>query len=888
MILTLVPLMAVAQVEVSSLRANRLDTPMGVAPDAPVTFSWITTSEDKGASQSAYEVVVYRGKLRVWSSGVVASDNSTNVTFGGNLYSNMRYIWTVRVWDNKGRVSNRASSWFHTGITPSEWQAEWIGELDEKRPIHLRHEVVLTKKVRRATAYFSAHGVYEAFINGQRVGDSYMTPGWTSYLKRTQYQAYDVTSLLQSGSNVIGAAVAPAWYSGMGYGGKVQRKIYGNDISFIGQIYVEYTDGNVDVISTSSDWMFSATAKATGVVKNDIYDGEVIDARLIDDKWATTDYKVGTEWSKAKTLNLTKDVLVSSLAEPVKAQTPIKPVKYIVTPKGEKVLDFGQNLVGWERVKLQGKEGDTIRVYHAEALDENGNFYTANLRAAKATSTYVMAGGAKREYIPSMSFYGFRYIKVEGVEGDLTLEDYEAVPVWSNFDNVGSFSSSNPLINQLQSNIWWGFHDNYLDVPTDCPQRDERLGWTGDTQVFFRTATFLGRVENFFAKWLADLRVDQRADGGIPRVIPDMFWTSNKILHACGWADAATIVPWQHYMAYGNKVILETQYESMRKWVDCLIAQSKDNGWLWDKGRHYGDWLFYRPKDDRAGVSAVTDRNLIAQCFFAHSLDNVAKAAEVLGKAADVAYYKDVATKVRRAFQAEYVTPNGLVSSNTQTAYVVALNFDMLPKELRKQAVERLVRNIENYKDHITTGFLGTPYICGVLSDNGRSDVAYRLLLQEGCPGWLYQVKMGATTIWERWDSVRKDGSIPDNGMNSLNHYAYGSIGDWLYRSAVGIREVEAGYKRIAIKPHTGGNFESMEASTVTPYGKVAAAWKAKGNALTELAVEIPFNTTAEVFVPAKSVEAVKVDDASVKAAGYVDGYVKFSVGSGKYTFKVE
>ena len=284
----------------------------------------------------------------------------------------------------------------------------------------------------------------------------------------------------------------------------------------------------------------------------------------------------------------------------------------------------------------------------------------------------------------------------------------------------------------------------------------------------------------------------------------------------------------------------------------------------------------------------MTDRNLIAQCFFAHSLDIVAKAAEVLGKAADVAYYKDVATKVRRAFLDEYVTPNGLVSSNTQTAYVVALNFDMLPKELRKQAVERLVRNIESYKNHITTGFLGTPYICGVLSDNGRSDVAYRLLLQEGCPGWLYQVKMGATTIWERWDSVRKDGSIPDNGMNSLNHYAYGSIGDWLYRSAVGIREIEAGYKRIAIKPHTGGNFESMEASTITPYGKVAAAWKAKDNALTELAVEIPFNTTAEVFVPAKSVEAVKVDDASVKAVGCVDGYVKFSVGSGKYTFRVE
>lgn len=882
------PLLALAQVELSALRTNSLDTPIGIDPEGKLSFSWIATSQNKGASQISYEVTLYRGKTRVWGSGKVKSDNSIAVECDARLYSNTKYMWTVRVWDNTGRASKRYSSWFHTGIKQSEWVAEWIGEKGYKRPINLRYQTKLSKPIRRAMALFTSHGGYEAYINGARVGDLYMTPGWTSYLKRLQYQMYDVTSMLQQGDNVVAAVVAPGWYSSMGYGAPERRTQYGDDIALLGQIMVEYTDGTSDVIATSDDWYISTSAKASGVVFNHIYDGETIDARLIDDRWSTTSYKMGKEWSKAAQLNLSKSTLVASVSEPVKAHTPIKPIKYIVTPKGEKVIDFGQNIVGWERVRLQGAKGAEIRIYHAETLDEKGNFYTVNLRSAKALSTYIMDGGAKREFVPSMTFYGFRYIKVEGVEGDLNLADFEAVPVWSAFDNVGSFSCSNPIINQLQSNIWWSFHDNFLDVPTDCPQRDERLGWTGDAQIFFRTASFLGRVENFFAKWLADVEADQKEDGRLPRIVPDVYREQTRRLDACGWADAITIIPWQHYIAYGDKSILEDQYASMKKWVDYLIKQSKDNGWIWNRGSHYGDWLFYSVNNDRDGISAVTSKYLIAQCFYAHSADNVARAAEVLGKVADMAYYRDVAKRVREAYLNEYVTPNGLISGDTQTAYVLALKFDMLPEHMRKSAAKRLVENIKRYKYHITTGFLGTPYICEVLTQYGYSDVAYRLLLQEGCPGWLFQVKMGATTIWERWDSIREDGSIPNNGMNSLNHYSYGSIGDWLYRSAVGLYEAAPAYKRIVVKPHTGGNFEHMEASTITPYGKAAAGWKAKDNILTELSVEIPFNTTAEIYVPAKGVEAVQCDDASIVAAGYVDGYVKFSVGSGKYTFSVK
>ena len=884
-ILALVPIIAMAQVELSSLRVNRLDAPMGVSPEEPVVFSWIATSQEKGASQSAYEIRVFRNGVPVWFSGVVQSSESVAVPYEGKLYPDSRYTWSLRIWDNRGKISKTVKSSWHTGLRAEDWQAELIGRRDITTPINLRTEATLTRKIKRATAYITSHGQYEAFINGERVGDAYMTPGWTSYNKRLQYQAYDVTSMLQVGENAVAAVVTPGWYTGIGF---TKRRNYGDDLSLLMQINVEYTNGEKAVIATNDSWVMSATAKASGVVYSDIYHGETINAQLIDEKWATTAYTADEKWSKVEVIPLDKSVLVSTVNELPKGNKPIKPIKYIVTPSGEKVLDFGQNIVGWERAKLQGKAGDTIRICHAEALDEKGNFYTVNLRSAKAASTYIMDGGEKREFAPTQTFYGFRYIKVEGIEGGLNMEDFEIVPVWSSFDNVGSFSSSNPLINQLQSNIWWGFHDNFLDVPTDCPQRDERLGWTGDAQVFFRTASFLGRVENFFDKWLADVRVEQYKDGCIPKVIPNIFSRRGGRDGATGWAEVATIIPWQHYMAYGDKQTLAENYGTMKKWVDYIIKQSKENNYLWNSGRHYGDWLFYSKPNDPDGKSAVTSTHLIAQCFFAHSLDNVVKSAEVLGKVADVAYYADIAKKVRAAFCNEYVTPNGLVSSDTQTAYVLALHFDMLPEHLRKQAAERLVNNIKRYKYHITTGFLGTPYICEVLTRYGYSDVAYRLLLQESCPGWLYQVKMGATTVWERWNSIREDGSIPDNGMNSLNHYAYGSIGDWLYRSAVGIREAAPGYKRIAIKPHTGGNFENMEASTITPYGRVSAAWKASENVLKELAVEIPFNTTAEIYVPASSADAVLVDDTSVKASGVVGGYVKFSVGSGKYIFTVK
>ena len=684
---------AMAQVTLTDLKVNHLSAPEGLTDRTP-SFSWILKGDTRGLMQSAYEVAVYKGGKCVWSSGKVKSENSLTVPYEGpELQSGIRYTWKVRVWDNKGKVSkwSERASWLTGMLTPNEWQAKWIEPQRQtaESPL-MRREFSVNKPVASAVAYVTAHGMYEALINGEKVGDAHYAPGWTSYHYRLQYQAYDVTRMLQQGQNSLAAVVSPGWYSGgMGTGNPKNRYKYGKDVSLLMQVNIEYSDGTKESIVTDGSWECcvpaeESSALAGGMVFANIYDGQTIDARLVDTTWASNTPK--TAWNrKVKVLDLPKNHLVPTLNEPVKAYEAIPAKNLIVTPKGERVIDFGQNIVGWERVKLSGKEGDRIRITHAEVLDKDGNFYTENMREAKTTSLFILKGKGTETFEPRHTFYGFRYIKVEGLEGDIQLEDFEAVPVCSGFDRIGSFSSSNPVINQLQHNIEWGFWDNFVDVPTDCPQRDERLGWTGDAQVFFRTASFLGKVDNFFNKWLADLKVDQRTDGRVPRIIPDIYWYGDYRTAAPGWADAATIIPWNHYMAFGNIQILEQQYDSMKGWVDYMVSQSKDRGWLWNNGSHYGDWLFYSLSNDPGGQSAVTSSHLVAQCFFAHSVDLVCRTAQLLGKQSDADYYAEVAAKVREAYMNEYVTPNGLISSDTQTAYVLALQFNMLPEAFHRK-----------------------------------------------------------------------------------------------------------------------------------------------------------------------------------------------------------
>jgi alpha-L-rhamnosidase len=552
------------------------------------------------------------------------------------------------------------------------------------------------------------------------------------------------------------------------------------------------------------------------------------------------------------------------------------------------VVDFGQNLVGWVQLNVGGTKGQKVTLQHAEVLTKEGNFYTDNLRAADQLATYILDGSDLQVLSPHFTFYGFRYVKVEGFTP--TEDNMAAITLYSDMEATGSFVSSNPLLNQLQHNIQWGQRGNFVDVPTDCPQRDERLGWTGDAQAFFRTAAYNRNVNSFFSKWLKDLAADQLENGAVPFVIPNVLGANSAA--SAGWADVATIIPWESYLLYGDKELLETQYPSMKSWVEYMRGASTDN--LWNTGFHFGDWLFYRPHDDNDGRSAVTDKYLIAQCFYAYSTQLLINAAQALGKADEAAAYQALLADIKAAFQREYITPSGRLVSGTQTAYVLALQFDMLPESLRSQAAERLVENIKSYNYHLTTGFLGTPYLSHVLSRYGYDEVAYRLLMQESYPSWLYPVTMGATTIWERWDGIKPDGSFQVPSMNSYNHYAYGAIGDWMYQHIAGIQAMESGpgYKKFRIAPTPGGKLTHAEGRLKTYYGEIVSSWKfAEGKFL--LQVQVPVNAQAELVMPFGDHESILEGNKPLyKAKGIQqmespDSKVWLQLGSGTYNFEI-
>ncbi|MEO7766266.1 MAG: family 78 glycoside hydrolase catalytic domain, partial [Ferruginibacter sp.] len=740
-------------------------------------------------------------------------------------------------------------------------------------------------KILSATAFITSHGLYEAFINGHRVGDAWLTPGWTSYNKRLQYQVFNVTTLLQQNKNAVGVALGSGWYRGS-LAWNDNKNTYGKALGLLFQLLVNYTDGTTATFVSDENWKSSVGA----IRSSEIYDGEENDAREEKAGWKMAGYD-DTHWDEVTVKTFDNSILTATVNEPVRKHEIFHPARVFKTPAGEQVIDFGQNLVGFVQVKLTGKAGDKIVIHHAEVLDKAGNFYTDNLRAAKQENTYILKGGEEESFEPHFTFQGFRYIKIAGLTGEIKPENFTAVALYSDMQPTGSFSCSHPLLNQLQHNIQWGQKGNFLDVPTDCPQRDERLGWTGDAQVFSRTAAYNMQVNNFFAKWLKDVAADQLPNGSVPFVIPNVLGPNSA--GSAGWADVATIIPWNMYLAYGDKRIIEQQYPSMKAWVGFMEQKSSAN--LWNTGFHFGDWLFYRPADDNDGRSAITDKYLIAQCFFAHSTQLVMNAAKVLGNAEDVTKYSALLEKIKAAFLKEYVTPNGRLVSGSQTAYVLALHFDMLPESLRKQAAERLAGNVQDYGNHLTTGFLGTPYLCHVLTRFGYTDIAFKLLLQETYPSWLYPVKMGATTIWERWDGQKPDGSFQTPGMNSFNHYAYGAIGDWMYRAVAGIDTYEdaPGYKHIKIRPHIGGSLTFANADLQTGYGLVSAHWKTD-NGATSLDVKVPANTTATIYIPAGEGMALKesgtilseVKNLSVK--GKEDGYTIVETGSGTYHFTVD
>ena len=887
---------AEAALRLTTLRTEYKENPIGIDSRAP-RLSWQIQSDARGVVQSAYQIRVARseggvggGTGLVWDSGRIASNESIQRPYEGPpLASGQRYYWQVRIWDGPGRASDwsEPSYWEMGLLEPTDWQASWIEpdlQEDVKKPGPvpiLRRQFKVNGDIERARAYVTCHGLYEMNLNGRRVGDQLFTPGWTSYKKRLQYQTYDVTGFLKPGDNAVGVMLGSGWYRGV-IGFSNQRNQYGERVALLCEIKVTYKDGRQEVVSSDGGWK----ANTGPILASEIYNGETYDARLEQAGWAAPGFD-DREWHGVKIADYRKDDLVAPAGPPVLRFEELTPVKIFKTPAGDTVADMGQNMVGWVRLRVQGPAGTTVTLRHAEVLDKQGNFYTENLRKAQETVRYILKGGGPETFEPHFTFQGFRFVAIDGYPGTLTPESLTGIVIHSDIKPTSEFETSKPLINQLQHNIIWGQKGNFLDVPTDCPQRDERLGWTGDAQVFSATAAFNMDVAGFFTKWLRDVAADQFPSGSVPFVVPNVLGPTAG--GSAAWADAAVIIPWNVYLAYGDKRILEEQYESMARWVEFMRGRAGDD-FIWDGDFHFGDWLaFASTRSDYPG--ATTGKDLIATAFFAHSTDLLQRAARVLGKQNDADRYGQLLAKIKAAFCREFVTATGRVGENTQTAYAVALQFDLLPEEQRPVAAKRLAQEVRERK-HLTTGFVGTPYLCHVLSRYGYLDEAYMLLNREEYPGWLYPVKQGATTIWERWDGLKPDGTFQDKGMNSFNHYAYGAIGEWMYRVMAGI-DIDAaapGYKHVLIQPQPGGGFTGVKAGHMSMYGKVSAGWTLKDGRF-ELTVEVPANATATVRLPKSRVEAVLeggrvLANGNGIAASRQDGdNVVVEIGSGRYQF---
>jgi alpha-L-rhamnosidase len=882
---------------IEGLKTEYSQNPIGIDVRAP-RLSWRILADRRGTMQSAYElrVATDSGALTrapLWDSGKVPSQSSIFRSYGGpSTRSSTRYYWQVRVWDDAGRVSPwSAPAFWETGLLDrSDWTAQWITpDLNEDTtranpsPM-LRREFTLASGIASARLYVTSLGLNIVELNGQRVSDHLFRPGWTSYDKRLQYDTYDVTALLRSGTNAIGVTLGDGWYRGhIGFQG--MRNNYGKRLGLLAQLVVRYSDGHTQVVGSDRQWKSSTGA----ILMSDIYDGEIYDSRLEKPGWSRAGFD-DKSWSGVRNLDGVTAALVAPVGPSVRRMQELKPARITRTPAGETVFDLGQNMVGWVRLKVNGPAGTTVRLRHAEVLDKAGNFYTANLRDAAQAVRYTLKGNGVEIFEPHFSFQGFRYVAVDGFPGTPTPDAITGIVLYSDMTPTGTFETSNALVNRLQQNIVWGQRGNFLDIPTDCPQRDERLGWTGDAQVFSRTAAFNMDVSGFFAKWLSDVAADQHANGAVPWVIPDVIGRTNPNLAAsAGWSDVAVIVPWNMYQLYGDTSFLSRQYSSMRAWVEYERAQAGPT-FLWKKGFHFGDWLaFQTTQPDYPG--ATTDKDLIATAYFARSTDLLARAAEVLGHTDDARTYRTLFQNIRAAFQREFVTSTARLTSNTQTAYVLALDFDLLPEALRDEGAQRLSDDVRTM-GHLTTGFLGTPALTRMLSENGHVDDAYDLLLNEKYPSWLYEVKQGATTIWERWDGLKPDSTFEDAGMNSFNHYAYGAVGDWMYRVVAGLNNdpSQPGYKHIIVRPQPGTGFTYATATLMTPHGEAASGWKLNGDRM-QITVRVPANSRATVYLPGAKLNDVREGKSQVANASGVTrsaqsgDAVVLEIGSGRYEF---
>lgn len=856
------PEVCIMPVIASAPAAEHHREPLGIGESQP-RLSWKITAPE-GWRQVRYELEIRRtGGVRVFS---VDSSEQLLVAWPDEpLASRERAMVRVRVEGQGGAASGWSEPTpIEAGLLrPSDWVARPVGgawpedpESDERRPARVRREFELDGEIESARLYVTAHGLYEVELNGARVGADAMSPGWTVYRERLRYYSYDVTAHLKPGANAIGSWLGDGWYRGrLGWRGGF-RNLFGSDLSLIAQLEVQHRDGRIVTIATDETW----TAAVGPILRSGNYDGEDFDARAEQPGWSSAGF--GAEgWTPVAVAVRDPATLIAPEGPPVRCAEEILPVAVLRSPSGKPVLDFGQNLTGRVRFRVTGSAGDTVVIRTAEVMQDS-EIYTRPLRDARSTDTYILSGDpAGEEWEPRFTFHGFQYAEVTGWPGgadalDAAVGRGELVArvYHTDLERTGWFDCSDELVNQLHRNVVWGMRGNFLDIPTDCPQRDERVGWTGDLQVFAPTASFLFDVSGMLSSWLKDVAAEQLPDGTVPWYVPVIpaheMWT--PIRPGAAWGDVATLTPWLLYERFGDRDVLANQFESARRWVD-LIERLAGPDRLWNKGFQLGDWLDPdAPPQDPADTK--TDRYLVATAYFAASARATGWMAEVLGRAEDAAHYLGLFNEVRCAFVAAYVLPDGRMTSDSQTAYSLAIAFQLVDDHEQRLAGERLAELVAASGNRISTGFVGTPLITDALSESGQIGSAYDLLLEQDCPSWLYPVTQGATTIWERWDALRPDGTVNSGTMTSFNHYALGAVADWLHRVVAGLAAAAPGYREIRFAPQPGGGLTHASARHESPLGTVAITWKLVDEHLV-VATTVPIGATAVLELPGRQAE---------------------------------
>ena len=822
--------------QIKRLRTNRMKNPLGFQMER-ANVSYVVEACG-GTRQRAAQITVSKDadfSELVYDSGVSEEINSICHPLPFSPEPRSRYYWKVTVWADNGESAESETAWFETPKGAGEaWAGHFITQTfsQDVHPVFNKC-ITLTEEPVRARFYGVGLGVYELYLNGEKVGEECLLPGIHAYDSWLQYQTFELE--LRAGRNGLKAMLGEGWYKGP-YGLKPKLPRHGDQYAFLGEIRMLFADGREEVIGTDETW----EAVKGKVIFDSIFDGETYDERI-----------GSGECYPVTAANLGTERLAARLSPRIRVHERLKPVSLMETPAGEWVLDMGQNMVGWMEFQVHQPAGTEICLSFAEIL-QDGNFYRENLRKAKCQYRYISDGTPQmaRGYF---SFYGFRYVKVEGFTGELNPDDFTGCVIHSEMEETGSIVTADPLVNQLIANVRWGQKGNFLDTPTDCPQRDERLGWTGDAQIFADTASFNMDTYAFYRKYMQDLAYEQEVCGGsVPYVVPMSRYQLNG---ASAWGDAATIIPWTAYLHSGDQTILETQYDSMKAWVEYIRKADEQSGGgrLWKSGRHFGDWLALDGKVE-GGVYGSTDKFYIATAYYYYSALLTAKTAGVIGRPDEERSYGQLAGEIRQAFLAEYYTPGGRLSIDTQTAYALAIYLDLIPEGKKERICYDFKKKMKENSFALNTGFVGTPYLCPALSESGWHELACDLLMREEYPGWLYAVKLGATTIWERWNSVLPDGTISPTGMNSLNHYAYGSIEGWMYRYLMGISPLESapGFRRARIAPMPAYQLKQLSGELKTPAGTYKVSWQLTGEPGDEVKVEItvPFGASADVVLP--------------------------------------